>query len=101
MWGVCAYSVAQLCLTLCDPMDCSPPGSSVHGGLSFPTLGDLSHPGIKPESLASPELAGGFLPLFLLGSPYMCGSYFHYWTHSDLTLFLFSIIHNNNKKDHS
>ena len=23
-------SVAQLCLTLCDPMDCSPPGSSVH-----------------------------------------------------------------------
>ena len=23
--------VAQLCLTLCDFMDCSPPGSSVHG----------------------------------------------------------------------
>ena len=23
--------VAQLCLILCDPMDCSPPGSSVHG----------------------------------------------------------------------
>ena len=22
---------AQLCLTLSDPMDCSPPGSSVHG----------------------------------------------------------------------
>ena len=21
----------QPCLTLCDPMDCSPPGSSVHG----------------------------------------------------------------------
>ena len=27
---VCAKSL-QLCLTLCDPMDCSPPGSSVHG----------------------------------------------------------------------
>ena len=26
-----ACSVAQLCLTLCDPMDCSPPGSSIHG----------------------------------------------------------------------
>ena len=26
-----ACSVAQLCPTLCDPMDCSPPGSSVHG----------------------------------------------------------------------
>ena len=23
--------VAKLCLTLCDLMDCSPPGSSVHG----------------------------------------------------------------------
>ena len=26
-----ASEVAQLCLTLRDPMDCSPPGSSVHG----------------------------------------------------------------------
>ena len=23
--------VAQSCPTLCDPVDCSPPGSSVHG----------------------------------------------------------------------
>ena len=23
--------VTQLCLTLCNPTDCSPPGSSVHG----------------------------------------------------------------------
>ena len=28
---VCVCLVAQSCLTLCDPMDCSPPGSSVHG----------------------------------------------------------------------
>ena len=28
---VCVCSVTQLCSTLCDPMDCSPPGSSVHG----------------------------------------------------------------------
>ena len=27
--GVCVS--AQSCLSLCDPMDCSPPGSSVHG----------------------------------------------------------------------
>ena len=26
-----AWSVAQLCLTLCDPIDCSPPSSYVHG----------------------------------------------------------------------
>ena len=25
--------IAQSCLTLCDPVDCSPPGSSVHGFL--------------------------------------------------------------------
>ena len=28
---VCASSVVQSCLTLGDPLDCSPPGSSVHG----------------------------------------------------------------------
>ena len=27
---VCVFSVAQLCLTLCDTMGCSPPGSSAH-----------------------------------------------------------------------
>ena len=27
----CESEVTQLCPTLCDPMDCSPPGSSVHG----------------------------------------------------------------------
>ena len=30
--------VAWLCLTLCDPMDCSPPGSSVHGILQAKIL---------------------------------------------------------------
>ena len=52
--------VSQLCLTLCDPMDCSPPGSSVHGisrqdywsGLPFPILGNLPNPGIEPRSPA-------------------------------------------------
>ena len=31
--GVCAMLclVSQSCPTLCNPMDCSPPGSSVHG----------------------------------------------------------------------
>ena len=28
---VCARSVAHSCLTLCDPVDCNPPGSSVYG----------------------------------------------------------------------
>ena len=27
----CRHLMAKLCLTLSDPRDCSPPGSSVHG----------------------------------------------------------------------
>ena len=33
--------------------------------LPFPSPGDLPDPGIEPVSLASPALAGGFLPLAL------------------------------------
>ena len=31
--------VIQSCLNLCDPMDCSPPGSSIHGILQARILG--------------------------------------------------------------
>ena len=56
------------CLTLCNPMDYSPLGSSVHGILQarilewvpFPSPGDLPDPGIEPSSLMSPALAGRF-----------------------------------------
>ena len=45
--------VPQLCLTLCEPMDCSLPGSSVHGILqarilelvAIPFSRDLLDPG--------------------------------------------------------
>ena len=55
---VCVCLVAQLFPTLCDPMDYSPPGSSVHGdspGKNIgvgpcPPPGDLPNPGIKPRS---------------------------------------------------
>ena len=58
----------QSCLTPWNPMDCSFPGSSVHGilqariweGLPFPFPGDLPDPGIEPMSLMSPALAGRF-----------------------------------------
>ena len=49
--------VIQSCLTLCDPMNCSLPGSSVHGILQarilewvFPSPGDLPNPWIEPGS---------------------------------------------------
>ena len=44
--------VAQGCLTLCDPMDCSLPGSSVHeywSGLPRSPPGDLPEPGLNPD----------------------------------------------------
>ena len=52
--------VAQLCLTLCNSMDCSPLGSSVMGFsrqeywsvLPCPSLWDLPDPGIEPGSPA-------------------------------------------------
>ena len=52
--------VAQLCLTLCDPVDCSPPGSSIHGILQARILEWVaisfsrgsSRPGIEPRSPA-------------------------------------------------
>ena len=30
-YGVCVCSATRLCPTLCNPMDCSPLGSSAHG----------------------------------------------------------------------
>ena len=46
MYSICVY--AQSCLTLCDPMDCSPPGSSVHGILQARILDwvAISPPGV-------------------------------------------------------
>ena len=52
---------------LFDPVDCSPPGSSVMGfsrqecksGLPFPSPGDLPNPGIEP---GSPALQADALP---------------------------------------
>ena len=67
---ICAKSL-QLCPTFCNPMDCSPPGSSVHGTFQARILewaaisssGDLSHLGMKPISLRSPVWQVSSLPL--------------------------------------
>ena len=56
--------VAQLCSTLCDPMDCSPAGSSVPGisqagmleWVAIPFSGDLPHLGTEPTSPALQQI---------------------------------------------
>ena len=45
-----ACSVTQLCLTLCDPVDCSPPGSSVHGILQARVLEWVAMPSSRGSS---------------------------------------------------
>ena len=64
---VCAQSL-QSRPTLCDPVDCSPPGSSVHGILqarilewvAMPSSKESFQPGTEPMSLMFPALAGRF-----------------------------------------
>ena len=59
--------VAKSYLTLCDPMGCSPPGSSIHGisqaripeWVAIPSPGDIPDAGIEPRS---PVLQADFLP---------------------------------------
>ena len=57
-------SVTQLCPTLCNPVDCSPPGSSVPE-ISQARIPEwiaisFSRGSSQPRSLVSPVLAGGF-----------------------------------------
>ena len=71
-WHYYCCLVAKLCL-FCDPMNGSPPGSSVHGisqarilgCVAFPSSGDPLNSGIKVTS----ALAGGFFPLSYLRNP--------------------------------
>ena len=51
-WKPCVCLVAQLCQTLCNSMDCSPPGSPVHGDSQARILEWVS----KPSTKESPQL---------------------------------------------
>ena len=56
---ICVCLVAQSCPTLCDPMDCSPPGSSVHGDSPGKNTGEGCHvllQGIFPTQGSNPGL---------------------------------------------
>ena len=68
--------VAQSCLTLCDSVDCSPPGSSVHGILQARILEWIAisfsrgiFPGIEPRS---PTLQANALTSEPPGKPPQC-----------------------------
>ena len=71
--SICCYCclVSKSCQTLCHPMDCSLPGSSVHGilqarilsRLPCPPPGDLPNPGIEPRA---PALQEDSLPAYVV-----------------------------------
>ena len=76
LFALYVCSVAQLCLTLCNPMDCCQLGSSVHGilqvrilvWLPFPPPGDLPNPGIYLQLLDILHCQADSLSLSHLGS---------------------------------
>ena len=65
------FSVAQLYLTVCDPMDCSPPGSSVHWILQARTL----------EWVAISFSRGSSQPRNLTPVSHITGRYFYCLSH--------------------
>ena len=75
---------AQMCLILCNSMDWSLPGSSVHGlfqakvleWVPFPFTKDIPDPGIKPRSLA---LQADALPSEPRGKPFDCVEHKKSW----------------------
>ena len=91
--GALKVKVAQLRQTLCDPMVCSPPGSSVHGILQARTLGMGCHSllqGIFPTQRSNPGLSRCTRILYCLsqqGSPNLNIGY------KANSLFMFAILH--------
>ena len=80
--------VAQSCLTLCDPVDCSPPGLSVHGILQARIL----------EWVAIPFSRGSSRPRNRTQVSHIAGRFFIIWaTSEDLTVekvfFFFKVDH--------
>ena len=75
--NMCVRSL-QLCPTLCDPIGCNLPGSSVSGisqreileWVAMPFSGDFPNPGIEPASPESPALAGRYFTPEPSGKPY-------------------------------
>ena len=69
--------VTHSCPTLCSPVDCSPPSSSVSGVLqakilervAFPSSGDLPYPGKMWIEPRSPALQVDSLPAESQGKP--------------------------------
>ena len=81
--SLCCYCLPSLslsalsCLTLCDPLDCSPPGPSVHGILQARVLEWVAVPPFRESSrprdwTGFSSIAGRFFTTEPPGSPIWC-----------------------------
>ena len=74
---MCVCVCVQLCPTICDPLDYSPPGSSDYGifqarileRVAISSSRNFPDPGIEPASPVSLVLAGGFFTTMPPGKP--------------------------------
>ena len=84
---VCIYSAwehaqsLQLCPTLCDPVDCSPPGSSVRGILQARIL----------EWAAVPSSKGSSWPEDRTCISYTAGGFFTCWSTGEAHIYIYSV----------
>ena len=69
MCSVVSDSVAPWTIACQAPLSTRFPRQEYWSGLPFPTPGGLPDPGIKPVSLVSPALTGGFFTMRPVGSP--------------------------------
>ena len=71
MCSICVHAKSlQSCPTLCDPVECNPPGSSVHGILQARILEWVAMPFSRGSSQPrSPTLQADSLPFELPGKP--------------------------------
>ena len=93
--NLCACLVIQSCQTLCKPLDCSPPGFSVHGifsgmntglGCHFFLQGIFQTQGWNWVSCVSSCIAGGFFTLCATGEvPPNTHTLFHILSHYGLS----------------
>ena len=74
---VCVW-VAQSCLTICNPMDCSSPGSSVHGILQARIQ----------EQVAISFSRGSSRPRNWTWVTHITGRFFYYWAAREAKMFI-------------
>ena len=88
---------AQSCLTLCDPVDYSPPGSSVHGisqarkleWVAISLSWDIPDTGIETMSPMSPALQADPYLWSQQGRPYIC---IYVYVYINVYIFIYTCI---------